>query len=224
MSQKTAIIFFATMIVVAGGLYIYRQLDSLLPEGFKPWSSSSPQSMVSEEEAIKELFADKYAKEVEDINITITKETETHVRGMAEIEPGGAGNSGLFLAVKVDNQWELAFDGQGVISCEDMEGYGFPQDMLSDCQNTRTVETKINEEFFIMLAANPTTGYEWQVDTDPEYVELKKREYSPSQPELLGSGGQETFAFLALKSGETEIVFSYLRPWEEGVEPIEEKV
>ena len=224
MSQKTAIIFFATMIVVTGGLLIYKQLDSLLPKDSGSQSSQTSQPVISKKEAIKKLFADKYDKGIGDVTVTISKETETHARGMVEMAPGGSENSGLFLAAKVDGQWELAFDGQGAISCGDMEKYGFPQDMISDCQGLRTIKTRVGEQFFIVLGTNPTTGYEWQAEINLEYIELAGREYSPAIPELIGSGGQETFTFLALKSGETKIEFSYLRPWEEGVAPIKEKV
>lgn len=78
-----------------------------------------------------------------------------------------------------------------------------------------TIEIKKGESFSVVLEANPTTGYQWELDFDPDYIQLIDREYAPSSPrEVVGAGGQETFNFLALKSGKTEITFSYLRPWE----------
>ncbi len=85
------------------------------------------------------------------------------------------------------------------------------------------IETKNGENFSIALEANPTTGYEWQIDFDPDYIELVQRNYIPDSPELVGSGGGEIFEFLAKELGITDIVFSYLRSWEEEEEPIEEK-
>lgn len=86
------------------------------------------------------------------------------------------------------------------------------------------IRTKNGDYFFVVLEANPTTGYQWEVDFNPDYIQLADREYVPSSPELVGSGGEEFFSFLALKSGETEITFSYLRPWEKETPPIDEKV
>lgn len=82
------------------------------------------------------------------------------------------------------------------------------------------LETKNGDNFSIVLEANPTTGYQWEIDFDSSYIQLVGREYTVSSPELLGSGGKETFNFLSVKSGETGITFSYLRPWEEGQPPI----
>lgn len=86
------------------------------------------------------------------------------------------------------------------------------------------MDKKVGEEFSIILDANPTTGYQWSIDYDHEYLELMDRRYnSEASPEIVGAGGQEVFKFKALKSGITEIKFSYLRLWE-SVQPIEEKI
>lgn len=85
------------------------------------------------------------------------------------------------------------------------------------------IEIKNGDNFSIVLETNPTTGYEWQVDFDSVYLELVEQKYAPDSPELIGSGGKETFKFLAKKSGTIEITFSYLRLWEEK-EPIEKKI
>ena len=91
--------------------------------------------VISKDEAIKQLFADKYNKEISAVNIDINKETENHLRGMVKFEDEEEpGNSGIFLAAMVYDKWELVFDGQGVISCEEMEKYNFPEDMIEDCE------------------------------------------------------------------------------------------
>lgn len=88
-----------------------------------------------------------------------------------------------------------------------------------------TAEVNNGEKFSISLESNPTTGYSWEVDFDSTAIELIDNKYtSDSQEEVVGAGGTETFEFLALQSGETQITFSYLRPWEKDKEPIETKV
>ncbi len=97
----------------------------------------------------------------------------------------------------------------------------------SKCQGVfedkHIIKTENGQIFSIDLETNPTTGYEWQMDFDPAYIEFVKKTYIPSSPELIGSGGKETFEFLAKKAGTTEITFSYLRPWEEK-EPINTEI
>jgi len=177
-------------------------------------SDESIDAVISKTDAIKKLLADKYGKKVAEVTISIGQETDNNVRGGVEFQPGGPGNAGIFLAAKVDGSWQIVFDGQGVISCEDMADYNFPEEMITDCSNTRNIETKKDENFLISLEANATTGYQWEVDFDSDYLQLVDKDYRVSSPELIGSGGYETFKFQALKSGQTEITFSYLRIWE----------
>jgi inhibitor of cysteine peptidase len=78
-----------------------------------------------------------------------------------------------------------------------------------------TIGVVMDDNFSISLEANPTTGYEWEVEFDSDYLELVNKEYIPDSDEsLVGAGGHRIFNFLALKSGNTSIKFSYLRPWE----------
>lgn len=78
-----------------------------------------------------------------------------------------------------------------------------------------TIETKMGDIFSIVLDANPTTGYQWEVEIDSDNIQLIDREYITSSKEPVpGAGGYETFNFFALKPGNTNIKFSYLRSWE----------
>ncbi len=78
-----------------------------------------------------------------------------------------------------------------------------------------TIGVVMGDNFSISLEANPTTGYEWEVEFDSNYLELANKEYIPDSDEsLVGAGGHRIFNFLALKSGNTSIRFSYLRSWE----------
>lgn len=91
------------------------------------------------------------------------------------------------------------------------------------------IEAKKGGEFSVILGANPTTGFQWQEEFNVEYLELVEKTYNPVSPPpgeepLVGAGGNQIFNFLALKPGETEITFSYLREWEEDTPPIEQKV
>jgi hypothetical protein len=81
-------------------------------------------------ETIRQLFAQKYPRYGETLSVKIDKETDNHMRGsitFVEGEPGG-----IFLAAKIDGQWQIVHEGNGQIPCS-LSQYGFPSDMLSDC-------------------------------------------------------------------------------------------
>ncbi|MCG2685983.1 protease inhibitor I42 family protein [Candidatus Parcubacteria bacterium] len=83
---------------------------------------------------------------------------------------------------------------------------------------TQPLNSAVGEEFTIRLEANATTGYSWEVTYDEEYLELTDQDYeTEASPEIVGAGGRAVFTFQALTVGETEITFSYSRPWEEEI-------
>lgn len=87
-------------------------------------------SQVSAAEAIKLILAAKYPKYARTLSVTINKETADHARGSIGFAPGGTG--GIFLAAKVEGDWQVVYDGNGEIPCT-LSSYGFPAEMLADC-------------------------------------------------------------------------------------------
>lgn len=79
----------------------------------------------------------------------------------------------------------------------------------------------IGDEFLVALAANPTTGYEWQPEFDPAMLELAGRAFSPPG-DGMGQGGVERFRFVATAAGPTRLAFAYRRAWEQS--PVDEAV
>ncbi|MBZ9577871.1 hypothetical protein KJA13_02435 [Patescibacteria group bacterium] len=98
--------------------------------------------LVSKEEAIKKLFAEKYDKEVSEITINISKETEGHLMGGVKFGEGGPGEEGGFLAAKENGNWKLVYDGVGAMFCSDIEPYNFPVDMVIECWDEEAGKVK----------------------------------------------------------------------------------
>ena len=72
----------------------------------------------------------------------------------------------------------------------------------------------------IELDGNPTTGYTWVYTMLPEgIVREVSNDYVPNRTNVVGSGGKFIFTFEAITEGATELNFSYLRVWEEGIAP-----
>ncbi len=76
------------------------------------------------------------------------------------------------------------------------------------------IQTKLNRPFNISFDSNPTTGYIWTVDFDSRFLNKTKEGYVPSQPGLIGGGGQQVFAFTPVHVGKTTVSAIYKRPWE----------
>lgn len=81
-------------------------------------------------------------------------------------------------------------------------------------QKNLTITAKKDDQFTVELVANQTTGFSWQAQFDETFIKKAKQEYILPNSSLLGASGLEKFQFQALKAGQTEIKFSYQRPWE----------
>ena len=67
----------------------------------------------------------------------------------------------------------------------------------------------------LALSSNPTTGYSWRVEQEPEIFDITS-EYVQEQAdeELVGVGGTETFTLTPKEEGTTEISFYYEQSWD----------
>jgi len=88
---------------------------------------------ISTTKEIQKLLAEKYDKKLAEVNVTLSQVTDNHVRGSVVFATDGVGEGGIVLAAKVNDDWQLVFDGNGSISCELVNQYNFPQDMITDC-------------------------------------------------------------------------------------------
>jgi inhibitor of cysteine peptidase len=96
------------------------------------------------------------------------------------------------------------------------------QSTLQVSTTNATLSAKINEQFYITLGSNPTTGYEWQIGSvsNPDIVEFVSSEYIPPESQLPGAGGKQVLTFNALQEGNATVMLQYVRPWETGVPPV----
>jgi hypothetical protein len=88
----------------------------------------------SDEQAVQYLLAQKYNKLAADITLRIKEKTTDYMSGTAFFATKGLpapGEGGLFLAARVDNQWQIVYSGNGSIDCNFIKNnYHFPQNML----------------------------------------------------------------------------------------------
>lgn len=71
------------------------------------------------------------------MNITVSKIQGNFAEGMA----GGTGGGGMWFAAKVNGTWKLAWDGNGTISCAQINPYNFPNTLVPECWDDATQKT-----------------------------------------------------------------------------------
>lgn len=89
-------------------------------------------------------------------------------------------------------------------------------------QSAYTLYYRVGDYFNIELEANPSTGYQWNIGYDSNYLELRDHYFTSYSSMSIGSGGLDRFAFKALRTGQTTVSFSYLRLWENAL-PLQTK-
>lgn len=68
----------------------------------------------------------------------------------------------------------------------------------------------------LSLGANPTTGYEWTVEQEPEIFDISSEYISDAGEEAAtGVGGTQVFVLTPKEAGTAEVTFTYARSWEE---------
>ena len=92
---------------------------------------------------------------------------------------------------------------------------------LYQIDSGRAIKMKPGDTLEIVLNANPTTGYQWKaLPWDTKIIEQIDKPVYKSRSEAIGSGGELTFYFKALSTGQTPLEFIYFRAFEKDVPPI----
>ena len=71
----------------------------------------------------------------------------------------------------------------------------------------------VGETYELALESNGTTGYQWLVECDENFLEIIDRRFEVDS-DLLGAAGKQVFVLRAVGAGTVDVVFSYQRPWE----------
>ena len=79
---------------------------------------------------MKTALAKKYNKTPDKVFIKISKETPQYASGSVKFDVND-GPGGMFLATKISDKWEIVFDGNGAVNCEQIQSqYLFPVEIL----------------------------------------------------------------------------------------------
>jgi len=147
--MKYVVIVFATAVIVflAATVYYKGMPKFATPSGVSVTSTEVAESPVATItptpvddstvliDTIKAALVAKHGSPAASLKITVSKIEGDFAQGGASVEGGG----GMWFAAKVEGQWNLVWDGNGVIECSDIASYpGFPKSMIPECWNTPT--------------------------------------------------------------------------------------
>ncbi len=91
---------------------------------------------------------------------------------------------------------------------------------LTQKDNGSRQSLSIGQELRISLAANPTTGYMWELDGEtPEQLEQVGEPAYSAESSAIGAGGTEVWTFRAQSSGEGMLKLKYFRSFEATAPP-----
>lgn len=89
------------------------------------------------------------------------------------------------------------------------------KELLAENDNGKTLVVAKGQPFRLELPANPTTGYQWQIDKiSRAYLKIKDFGFVQPSGKLLGAGGTSWWELVPLKTGETTLRLLYFRSWE----------
>ncbi len=102
-------------------------------------NSVSPDAMQDDEIKLEDVIKEQILADSESdgsaLKVSVSQVSGDYAKGMASDDGGG----GLWFAAKVNGEWELVWDGNGIIFCSDLTGYpNFPASMISECYDQKT--------------------------------------------------------------------------------------
>jgi hypothetical protein len=142
MNIKIIAVFVLIALVGGVGAYLVASNLTKTPTPSSLAASSPTPSLtpaLSDSEQIKAALVEKNQWNSEDVAVDITKNDGTYAKGLVSstITPHVGG--GLVFAAKVNENWQIVWDGNGMILCSDLTDYpNFPKDYIPACFDKAT--------------------------------------------------------------------------------------
>lgn len=85
--------------------------------------------------------------------------------------------------------------------------------VLTAADDGRILELRAGSEIVVQLPDNPSTGYQWEIDSDKVYVSAERQRFE-QQSDSIGGGGESSWVLRARTPGVSTVRFMLRRPWE----------
>ncbi len=94
-------------------------------------------------DGIRQAFAQKYNRNIDQIEISVNQYQLPYARGSVSFSPGSEG--GWYLAYQKAGVWQVVLDGNGGISCQVVNDYLFPLSMVPECSGQENNPSNADE-------------------------------------------------------------------------------
>lgn len=123
--KKFGLFLLALLVVFAAAFTAYRYFRKPVP----PVVSDTDQLIQS----ISQAISLKHNLSPESYSVTVSENTGKFAKGLINpAQPGPGG--GLWFAARVGGNWKLVWDGNGIITCDDLAAYPeFPSSLIPQC-------------------------------------------------------------------------------------------
>jgi inhibitor of cysteine peptidase len=86
---------------------------------------------------------------------------------------------------------------------------------LTKENDKETVKAAIGDILSLALESNPTTGFDWALDTIGEgLLAVRENKFEAGESAAIGAGGKRVFRFETMTPGRGQIKLKYMRSWE----------
>ncbi len=93
--------------------------------------------------------------------------------------------------------------------------------VLTEVDSGKTISLSPGEQFELALYGNPTTGYQWEIQSyDAGLISPVDNPGFAQSTSLVGAGGVFKFTFQATAPGNTPLKLVYHRPFEKKAKPL----
>jgi inhibitor of cysteine peptidase len=91
--------------------------------------------------------------------------------------------------------------------------------IVTEADNDKQVAVAKGSLLVVRLAANPTTGYSWQLGGDPAPLALESTKFQSNNGDkkLVGSPQVQVMQFKPGNPGTASLILEYRRPWEKNI-------
>lgn len=133
--KKIGLFLPLAIIIVLGSFFVFRStpVQTIAPSPTPVVSPSINSEEIPLKQAIKVAIITKHNVPPDSFVVSIRKIEGDYAQGSADPPTPGPGG-GMWFAAKVNRQWQLVWDGNGIISCADLKSYpNFPADLVPAC-------------------------------------------------------------------------------------------
>jgi hypothetical protein len=148
--MKNLTIIITVLILIGVGVFVSMQLGSN-GQKIQPLTAVSPTPLTTDAprvnakaeniaDEIKTQLVAKHGPSAQELEVTISKVVGDYAQGGASVIGEGGG---MWFAAKINGGWQLVWDGNGIITCDDVSGFpDFPTSMIPQCYDTATGNMK----------------------------------------------------------------------------------